>query len=65
MRCRTVDDIAREALRIIDEESSVRPEPRAEFFFRGESKNHKSDYDDEPENVNINQTRRYEDYNFT
>ena len=48
MRCRTVDDIAREALRIIDEESSVRPEPRAEFFFRGESKNHKSDYDDEP-----------------
>ena len=48
MRCRTVDDIAREALRIIDEESSVHPEPRAEFFFRGESKNHKSDYDDEP-----------------
>ncbi len=48
MRCRTVDDIAREALRIIDEESSVYPEPRAEFFFRGESKNHKSDYDDEP-----------------
>ena len=48
MRCRTVDDIAREALRIIDEESSVHPEPHAEFFFRGESKNHKSDYDDEP-----------------
>lgn len=48
MRCRTVDDIAREALRIIDEESSVYPEPRAEFFFRGESKNHKSDYDDAP-----------------
>ncbi len=48
MRCRTVDDIAREALRIIDEESSVHPEPRAEFFFRGESKNHKSDYGDEP-----------------
>lgn len=48
MRCRTVDDIAREALRIIDEESSVHPESRAEFFFRGESKNHQSDYDDEP-----------------
>ena len=48
MRCRTVDDIAREALRIIDEESSVYPESRAEFFFRGESKNHQSDYDDEP-----------------
>ena len=48
MRCRTVDDIAHEALRIIDEESSVHPEPRAEFFFRGESKNHQSDYDDEP-----------------
>lgn len=48
MRCRTVDDIAREALRIIDEESSVYPESRAEFFFRGESKNHKLDYDDEP-----------------
>ena len=26
----------------------MHPEPRAEFFFRGESKNHKSDYDDEP-----------------
>lgn len=48
MRCRIVDDIAREALRIIDEESSVHPESRAEFFFRGESKNHQSDYDDEP-----------------
>ena len=48
MRCRTVDDIAREALRIIDEEKSSSNEPRAEFFFRGESRNHKSDYDDEP-----------------
>ena len=48
MRCRTVDDIAREALRIIGEESSMCPEPRAEFFFRGESKNYRSDYDSEP-----------------
>ena len=45
MRCRTVDDIAREALRIIDEEKASSNEPRAEFFFRGESKNHKSEYD--------------------
>lgn len=45
MRCRTVDDIAREALRIIGEEKSSSPEPRAEFFFRGESKNHNSEYD--------------------
>ena len=45
MRCRTVDDIAREALRIIDEEKRSANDPRAEFFFRGESKNHKSDYD--------------------
>jgi len=48
VRCRTVDDIAREALRIIGEESSMCPEPRAEFFFRGESKNYRSDYDSEP-----------------
>ena len=48
MRCKTVDDIAREALRIIEEERCAHPEPRAEFFFRGESKNHKSDYDNEP-----------------
>ena len=48
MRCRTVDDIAREALRIIDAEKSSSNEPRAEFFFRGESRNHKSDYNDEP-----------------
>ena len=34
-------------MRIIAEEVSVHPEPRAEFFFRGESKNYKSDYDDE------------------
>ena len=44
MRCWTVDDIAREALRIIDAEKSSSNEPRAEFFFRGESRNHKSDY---------------------
>ena len=48
MRCRTVDDIAREALRIIGEEKASSNEPRAEFFFRGESKNFKSDCDDEP-----------------
>ena len=48
VRCKTVDDIAREALRIIDEEETSSNEPRAEFFFRGESKNHKSDYDGEP-----------------
>lgn len=48
MRCRTVDDIAREALRIIGEENSSCNEPRAEFFFRGESKNHESDYDSDP-----------------
>ncbi len=48
VRCRTVDDIAREALRIIGEEKASTNEPRAEFFFRGESKNHKSDYDSDP-----------------
>ena len=48
MRCRTVDDIAREALRIIGEEKASSNDPRAEFFFRGESKNHKSDYDSDP-----------------
>ncbi len=48
MRCRTVDDIARETLRIIEEERSAHPAVRAEFFFRGESKNHASDYDDQP-----------------
>lgn len=48
MRCRTVDDIARETLRIIEEETASCPEARAEFFFRGESKNHDSDYDSEP-----------------
>ena len=35
MRCRTVDDIAREALRIIGEEKASSNDPRAEFFFRG------------------------------
>ena len=48
MRCRTVDDIAREALRIIGEEKASSNEPCAEFFFRGESRNHKSDYDGDP-----------------
>ena len=48
MRCRTVDDIAREALRIIEGEKASCPEARAEFFFRGESKNYDSDYDGDP-----------------
>lgn len=48
MRCRTVDDIAREAMRIIDEEKNSSNDPRAEFFFRGESRNYKSDYNSEP-----------------
>lgn len=48
MRCRTIDDIAREALRIIKEETASCSEARAEFFFRGESKNYDSDYDSEP-----------------
>ena len=48
MRCKTVDDIAREALRIIDEERSLSNEPRAEFFFRGECRNYQSDYDSDP-----------------
>ena len=47
MRCKTVDDIAREAMRIIEDERSVHPEPRAEFFFRGECKNYASDYDED------------------
>ncbi len=48
MRCRTVDDIAREAMRIIDEEKNSSNDHRAEFFFRGESRNYKSDYNSEP-----------------
>ena len=48
MRCRTVDDIAREAMRIIGEERASSNELRAEFFFRGETKNYKSDYNSEP-----------------
>jgi len=48
MRCRTVDDIAREVMRIIDEEKNSSNDPRAEFFFRGESRNYKSDYNSEP-----------------
>ena len=47
MRCRTVDDIAREAMRIVDEEKNSSNDPRAEFFFRGESRNYKSDYNSE------------------
>lgn len=47
MRCRTVDDIVREALRIISEEKSACPESGAEFFFRGEERNYKSDSDNE------------------
>ena len=45
MRCRTVDDIAREVLRLVEDEKSMHPESDAEFFFRGERKNYKSDND--------------------
>ena len=48
MRCRTLEDVVGEVLRFIDGEKSAHPEPDAEFFFRGESKNHKSDYDGDP-----------------
>ena len=48
VRCRTVDDIARETLKIIGEEKASSNESRAEFFFRGESRNYKSDYDSDP-----------------
>ena len=34
MRCKTLDDIVGETLRLIDDEKSLHPEPGAEFFFR-------------------------------
>ena len=45
MRCNTLDEVVGEVLRLIDEERSMHPESGAEFFFRGESKNYKSDSD--------------------
>ena len=45
MRCRTLEDVVGEILRLVGGEKSAHPEPNAEFFFRGESKNYKSDYD--------------------
>lgn len=45
MRCRTIDEVVGQILRLIDHEKSVRPEPDAEFFFRGECRNYKSDLD--------------------
>lgn len=48
MRCRTLDEVAGEVLRLINYEKSTLPEPDAEFLFRGESKNYRSDYDGEP-----------------
>lgn len=48
MRCRSLDEVAGEVLRLINDEKSVHPEPGAEFFFRGERKNYRSNYDSEP-----------------
>ena len=48
MRCRTLEEVVGEVLRLVDGEMSTHPESDAEFFFRGESKNHKSDYDGDP-----------------
>lgn len=45
MRCRSIEDVVAEVMRLINEEKSVYPEAGAEFFFRGESKNHKSECD--------------------
>ena len=45
MRCRSIEDVVGEVMRLINEEKSVYPEAGAEFFFRGESKNHKSECD--------------------
>ena len=45
MRCKTLEDIVGEVLHLVDDEKSAHPEPGAEFFFRGEERNHKSDYD--------------------
>ena len=48
MRCRTLEEVVGEVLRLVDGEMSTHPESDAEFFFRGESKNYKSDYDGDP-----------------
>ena len=48
MRCKTLEDVVGEVLRIVDGEKSSHPEPGAEFFFRGESKNHGSNCDGDP-----------------
>ena len=48
VRCKTLDEVAGEVLRLINNEKSAHPEPGAEFFFRGESRNHRSDYDSAP-----------------
>lgn len=48
MRCKTVAQICEEVMRIICEEQSIHPESRAEFFFRGECRNYKSEYDGDP-----------------
>ena len=47
MRCRSLDEVVGEVLRLINDEKSVHPEPGAEFFFRGERKNYRSSYDSE------------------
>lgn len=45
MRCRSIEDVVAEVMHLINEEKSAYPEAGAEFFFRGESKNHKSECD--------------------
>ncbi len=48
MRCKTLENVVGEVLRIIDDEKSLYPETGAEFFFRGEKMKYGSDYDDDP-----------------
>lgn len=45
MRCRTLEDVVGEVIRLVEGEKSAHPECGAEFFFRGERMNHKSDHD--------------------
>ena len=45
MRCRTLDEVVGEVLRLIDDEKTMHPELGAEFFFRGECRNYMSDSD--------------------
>ena len=47
MRCGRVSEIAAEAERIISEEEIFYPEEGVEFYFRGESRNHESDSDED------------------